>query len=39
MEAANGYRDDLIDVGEIFGVWNIEGPAWLEEKLPFKRRA
>jgi len=23
-------------VGEIFGVWNIEGPAWLEEKLPFK---
>ena len=37
MEAANGYRDDLIDVGEIFGVWNIEGPAWLEEKLPFKR--
>ena len=37
MEAANGYRDDLIDVGEIFGVWNIEGPAWLDEKLPFKR--
>lgn len=37
MEAANGYRDDLIDVGEIFGVWNIEGPAWLEAKLPFKR--
>lgn len=37
MEAENGYRDELIDVGEIFGVWNIEGPAWLEEKLPFKR--
>ena len=36
MEEANGYRDELIDVGEIFGVWNIEGPAWLEEKLPFK---
>lgn len=32
----NGYRDELIDVGEVFGVWNIEGPAWLEEKLPFK---
>ena len=36
METANGYHDDLIDVGEIFGVWNIEGPAWLEDKLPFK---
>ena len=37
MEAENGYHDELIDVGEIFGVWNIEGPDWLEEKLPFKK--
>ncbi len=37
LEAENGYRDNLTDVGEIFGVWNIEGPAWLEEKLPFKK--
>ncbi len=37
MEVENGYRDELIDVGEVFGVWNIEGPAWLEEKLPFKK--
>ena len=37
MEAENGYRDELIDVGEVFGVWNIEGPVWLEEKLPFKK--
>ena len=37
MEAENGYHDELIDVGEVFGVWNIEGPAWLEEQLPFKR--
>ncbi len=36
LESENGYHDELIDVGEIFGVWNIEGPAWLEEKLPFK---
>ena len=36
MEAENGYHDELIDVGEVFGVWNIEGPAWLEDKLPFK---
>ncbi len=37
LDAENGYRDELIDVGEIFGVWNIEGPEWLEEKLPFKK--
>ena len=36
LEAENGYIDSLADVGEVFGVWNIEGPAWLEEKLPFK---
>lgn len=36
LEKENGYHDELIDVGEIFGVWNIEGPAWLEDKLPFK---
>ena len=36
LEKENGYRDDLMDVGEVFGVWNIEGPAWLEEKLPFQ---
>ena len=36
LEEENGYRDALIDVGEVFGVWNIEGPEWLEEKLPFR---
>ena len=36
LEAENGYEDALMDVGEIFGVWNIEGPAWLEDKLPFR---
>ena len=36
LEAENGYHDELIDVGEVFGVWNIEGPEWLAEKLPFK---
>lgn len=36
LHQANGYIDDMIDVGEVFGVWNIEGPAWLEEKLPFQ---
>lgn len=37
MECENGYHDDLIDVGEVFGVWNIEGDGALEEKLPFAR--
>ena len=33
----NGYEDALLDVGEVFGVWYIEGPEWLAEKLPFKK--
>ncbi|MGI6180605.1 MAG: tagaturonate reductase [Agathobaculum sp.] len=37
LNEENGYQDDLIDVGEVFGVWNIEGPAWLEEQLPFRK--
>ena len=37
LEEENGYHDELMDVGECFGVWIIEGPAWLEEKLPFKK--
>ena len=37
LESENGYADPLMDVGEVFGVWNIEGPAWLAEKLPFQK--
>ena len=37
LEEVNGYHDELIDVGEVFGVWVIEGPAWLEDKLPIKK--
>ncbi len=37
LEAENGYADPLMDVGEVFGVWNIEGPQWLGEKLPFQK--
>ena len=36
LEDENGYRDALIDVGEVFGVWNIAGPEGLAEKLPFR---
>ena len=37
LNQANGYEDNLLDVGEVFGVWVIEGPAGLEDKLPFKK--
>ena len=37
IDQANGYLDDLTDVGECFGVWIIEGPPELEERLPFKK--
>ena len=36
LQNENGYIDKVMDVGEVFGVWNIEGPDWLEDKLPFK---
>ena len=35
LEAANGYRDQVMDTGELFGLWVIEGPAWLKSELPF----
>ena len=37
LNQINGYEDQLLDVGEVFGVWYIEGPAELEDRLPFKR--
>ncbi len=33
----NGYEDALLDVGEVFGVWYIEGPKELEDRLPFQK--
>lgn len=37
VQEENGYEDRLLDVGEVFGVWYIEGPEALEEKLPFRK--
>lgn len=37
LNAKNGYIDNLIDTGEVFGAWVIEGPEWLEKELPFCR--
>ena len=36
LNEKNGYEDPLIDVGEVFGIWVIEGPDGLEDRLPFK---
>ncbi|HWR38688.1 MAG TPA: tagaturonate reductase [Patescibacteria group bacterium] len=30
-----GYTDELIDTGELFHLWVIEGPKELEQRLPF----
>lgn len=32
-----GYEDNLIDTGEVFGFWVIEGPDSLKEELPFEK--
>lgn len=37
MNEENGYDDQLVDVGEVFGVWVIEGPDGLQERLPFAK--
>ena len=37
LNEINGYEDPLADVGEVFGVWVIEGPEELEDRLPFRK--
>ena len=32
-----GYEDNVIDTGEVFGFWVIEGPKSLKEELPFAK--
>lgn len=33
----NGFEDRLLDTGEVFAIWVIEGPRELEDELPFKK--
>lgn len=33
----NGYEDNIVDTGETFGFWVIEGPESLKEELPFEK--
>ncbi len=35
LEQINGYRDQVLNTGEGFGLWVIEGPCWLGAELPF----
>lgn len=37
LNKKNGYEDRLLDTGEVFGLWVIEGPESLETELPFAR--
>lgn len=37
FNAENGYEDNLLDTGEIFGFWVIEGPEKLKDMLPFAK--
>ncbi len=37
LEKKHGYADPLLDVGEVFGLWVIEGDASLTDKLPFHK--
>ena len=32
----NGYEDRMMDTGELFGLWVIEGPASLYDELPVR---
>ena len=32
-----GYQDNIIDTGEVFGFWVIEGPQSIKDELPFEK--
>ncbi len=36
LNEENGYIDQTLDTGEIFGVWVIEGPQSIAKEFPFK---
>lgn len=37
INQANGYEDKVLNTGEVFGFWVIEGPEWLKDELPFAK--
>ena len=32
-----GYEDNLLDTGEVFGAWVIEGPQSIKDEFPFEK--
>lgn len=37
LNEENGYIDSIMDTGEVFGFWVIEGPQSIREELPFEK--
>lgn len=37
LNEENGYEDNAMDTGEIFGVWVIEGPQSIKDELPYEK--
>lgn len=37
LARVHGYEDQILDVGEVFGVWVIEGDEALNDVLPFRK--
>ena len=37
LEKKHGYADSILDVGEVFGLWVIEGDEKLNDILPFRK--
>ncbi len=37
LNEANGYEDNIMDTGEIFGFWVIEGPQSIKDEFPFEK--
>ena len=37
LEKKHGYADAILDVGEVFGLWVIEGEEKLNDMLPFRK--
>lgn len=37
INKANNYVDNILDTGEVFGFWVIEGPESLKAELPFDK--
>src|SRR5699024_1454613 len=37
LSAVNGYEYNIMDTGDIFGFWVIEGPQSIKDEFPFEK--